>query len=97
MKVPAIPAKTKVFKAGNSQAVRIPKSLELPEGDVYIEQREGGLFISPLRGRWDLFFSEPGVDFPFTTETLRDNRAPREVDLDLGRKPAVKRRTRRNP
>ncbi len=83
MKVIDKPTKTRVFRAGNSQAVRIPKALELPEGEVYIEEREGGLFISALRGRWDLFFSEDGVDFPFTTKDLRDNRPPRDVVLEL--------------
>jgi virulence-associated protein VagC len=26
--------------------VRVPKALELPEGEVYIEPRDGGLFVS---------------------------------------------------
>jgi virulence-associated protein VagC len=76
------PIKTRVFRAGNSQAVRVPKALELPEGEVYIEPRNGGLFVSTLRGRWDLFFSEAGVDFPFDRKDLRDNRSSREVSLD---------------
>jgi virulence-associated protein VagC len=78
------PTRTRVFRAGNSQAVRIPKPLELPEGEVYIERREGGLFISALRGRWDLFFAKPGVDFPFTAEDLRHRGPHREVDLNPG-------------
>lgn len=83
MKILDKPARSKVFRAGNSQAVRIPKALELPEGDVYIERREGGLFISPLRGRWDLFFSEGGVEFPFSVEELRDNQPSRAVHLGV--------------
>lgn len=79
MKVIDNPAKTRVFRAGNSQAVRIPKAFELPEGDVYVEKRDGGLFISPLRDRWDLFFAAPGDIFPFATAELRDNRTPRDV------------------
>ena len=75
------PTKTRVFRAGNSRAVRIPKAFELPEGEVYIERRDGGLFISALRGRWDLFFSEPGVEFPYSAQELRDGRPPRDVDL----------------
>ncbi|MGH8569552.1 MAG: hypothetical protein ACREXU_16485, partial [Gammaproteobacteria bacterium] len=75
------PIKTRVFRAGNSQAIRIPKVLEMPEGDALIEPREGGLFISTLRGRWDLFFSEPGVDLPFTAEELRHHGSDREIDL----------------
>ncbi len=75
------PMKTRVFRAGNSQAVRIPKALELPEGDVLIEPRSGGLFISTLRGRWDLFFSEPGVELPFTAEELRHRGPDRDIDF----------------
>jgi len=75
------PTRTRVFRAGNSQAVRIPKPYELPEGEVYIEPREGGLFISALRGRWDLFFAKPGVDFPFAAEDLRHRGPHREVEL----------------
>jgi virulence-associated protein VagC len=89
------PTRTRVFRAGNSRAVRIPKAFDLPEGDVFIERREGGLFISPLRGRWDLFFAEPGVEFPLAAADLRDNRAPRGVRLARsGRRAApVPRRT----
>ena len=93
--------RTRVFRAGNSRAVRIPKAFELPEGEVYIERREGGLFISSLRGRWDLFFSEPGVEFPYRAKELRDSRPPREVNLAVtGKlaKPARRRsKSRRKP
>jgi virulence-associated protein VagC len=89
------PAKTRVFRAGNSQAVRIPKALELPEGEVYIEPRDGGLFVSALRGRWDLFFAEAGVNFPFDGKDLRDNRSPREVRIhSLRAKPATERKAK---
>jgi len=81
MKVIDKPMKTRVFRAGNSQAIRIPKALELPEGHVLIEPRDGGLFISTLRGRWDLFFSESGVELPFTAEELRHRGPERDVDL----------------
>ena len=81
MKVIDKPMKTRVFRAGNSQAIRIPKALELPEGHFLIEPRDGGLFISTLRGRWDLFFSEPGVELPFTAEELRHRGPERDVDL----------------
>lgn len=95
------PTRTRVFRAGNSRAVRIPRAFDLPEGEVFIEQREGGLFISSLRGRWDLFFSERGVDFPFSAAQLRDRRPPREVHLSWTGKPAARikrrRRSRRKP
>lgn len=40
---------TKVFKSGNSQAVRIPKELSLPEGDVEILKRGDELVIRPVK------------------------------------------------
>lgn len=92
------PFKTRVFRAGNSQAVRVPKALELPKGEAYIEPRDGRLFVSTLRGRWDLFFAEPGVDVPFDRHDLRDNRPRREVSVaaanttaPAARKPRLKR------
>ncbi len=72
---------TRVFRAGNSQAVRIPKAFELPEGEVRIERRAGGLFIADQRGDWASFFAQPGVDFPFTAQELRDNRPEPPVDV----------------
>lgn len=42
---------TRVFKSGNSQAVRIPKELSFPDGlqDVEVERRGDELIIRPLR------------------------------------------------
>ena len=77
------PARPRVFRAGNSRAVRILRRFGVPEGGVTIEWREGGLFISPLRGRWDLFFSDPGVEYPFTAAQLRDQRPSRAVNLEV--------------
>ena len=42
---------TKVFRSGNSQAVRIPKELYLPEGDVEILRRGDELVIRPVNKR----------------------------------------------
>ena len=75
------PMLTRVFKAGNSQAVRIPKALELEEGEVYIERRGNGLYITPKRGRWQAFFAGEPVDIDINAEQLRDTRTAREVDL----------------
>jgi virulence-associated protein VagC len=72
---------TRVFKAGNSQAVRIPKAFELEAGEVVIERRGAGLFINPKRGRWDLFFDQPGIEVDFGE--LRHGGTPRDVNLEL--------------
>ena len=50
---------TKVFKSGNSRAVRIPASIELDVSEVeIIDLGDKGILISPLRkprDPWDLF------------------------------------------
>jgi virulence-associated protein VagC len=52
-------AHSKVFWSGGSQAVRVPKALRLPEGEVTIERRGKGLLIVPVEqgddwaGFWD--------------------------------------------
>ena len=76
------PRVTRVFKAGNSQAVRIPKALELKENEVYIECRGNGLFISPKRGRWQAFFAGEPIAIDPDAESLRDTRPARDVDLN---------------
>ena len=72
---------TRVFRAGNSLAVRIPKAFEIPEGEVVIEQRNGGLFINTQRGKWAEFFAllEP-LDWTEGLDT-RSNDPQRPVDL----------------
>jgi virulence-associated protein VagC len=75
------PIITRVFKAGNSQAVRIPKSLELDTDEVYIECRGNGLYITPKRGRWQAFFAGDPIELDLDTESLRDTGPARDVDL----------------
>ncbi|WP_420594464.1 antitoxin [Deinococcus sp.] len=40
--------RSKVFKSGNSQAVRIPQELALPYGDVEVTRRGDALVITPI-------------------------------------------------
>ena len=80
MSAPTLPVTTRVFKAGNSLAVRIPKGFDIREGEATIEQRGGGLFITDKRGDWASFFTGKPVDFPFTAKELRHAGAERTVD-----------------
>lgn len=41
--------RSKTFKSGNSQAVRIPQELQLPYGDVEITRKGRDLIITPIR------------------------------------------------
>lgn len=48
----------KVFKSGNSQAVRIPKDFQLNAESVFIRKNEAGeLVISTHASRWNQLFS----------------------------------------
>jgi len=42
---------TKVFKSGNSQAVRIPKELQIKDDEVEIIKRGEELIIRPLKNQ----------------------------------------------
>jgi antitoxin VapB len=74
---------TRVFRAGNSQAVRIPKAFELPEGEVLIERRPGGLFVKPKRGGWEEFFSKMPLSLDLDPAELRATGPDRPVELDV--------------
>ncbi|WP_257252446.1 MULTISPECIES: type II toxin-antitoxin system VapB family antitoxin [unclassified Endozoicomonas] len=59
---------TSVFRNNRSQAVRIPKEFELPEGTkrVRISKRGESILITPIEGDWDSFFQmidENAVEF----------------------------------
>ena len=42
----------KVFKSGNSQAVRIPKEFRLEGEEVEIRRRGGSLILRPTKKSW---------------------------------------------
>jgi len=57
---------TKVFKSGNSMALRIPKELEPQEGDMRIERKGKGWIVEPLPSQaWPRnFFKKIRIDDP---------------------------------
>ncbi|MCP4339815.1 MAG: antitoxin [Desulfobulbaceae bacterium] len=67
---------TKVFKSNQSQAVRLPKPVALPENirEVDIVAIGNTRIITPAGGSWDDWFSGPGVtdDFMVTREQPAD-------------------------
>lgn len=73
---------TKVFKSGNSQAVRIPGAFKLDVEEVSIEKLGDGLLIRPPRAPWADYFAEmqPLEDFPDSIEPLADTRP--NIDFD---------------
>ncbi len=49
----------KVFKNGQSQAIRIPKEFRVNSDEVYIESINNMLIIKPkLKDKWESFFQE---------------------------------------
>jgi antitoxin VapB len=57
----------KVFKSGNSQAVRLPKEFQFEENEVLIERKGDTLILMPLRKTWKEYFKNAkrfSKDFP---------------------------------
>lgn len=70
----------KLFKNGNSQAVRLPKEFRF-EGDEVLMYREGDrIIMQPKKRRWDDFFaSDKRVSPDFMQE--RADAPPQEREL----------------
>jgi antitoxin VapB len=53
-----------LFRSNRSQAVRIPKDMEFPEGvkKVYLFKEGQTLTIIAVNDFWDDFFERPGID-----------------------------------
>lgn len=47
----------RVFKSGNSQAVRLPKEYQLDVKEVGIFQKDGDLVLRPVRKTWKDYFN----------------------------------------
>ncbi|MDR1149032.1 MAG: type II toxin-antitoxin system VapB family antitoxin [Spirochaetaceae bacterium] len=46
---------TKVFRSGNSQAIRIPKEYKIDEEELYINKIGNTIVLFPKNDPWDLF------------------------------------------
>ena len=74
---------TRVFKSGNSQAVRIPREFQLDVSEVEISRVGDALIIRPKQKTLAKAFhlvTEMSDDFMMDG---RDDRAPQERDFDL--------------
>jgi antitoxin VapB len=63
----------RVFKSGNSQAVRLPKEFQLDVAEVQVFQKDGDLVLRPMRKTWQDYFDRGrrfSDDFPMTIEDL---------------------------
>lgn len=75
-------AVAKVFKNGQSQAIRIPKEFRVETQEVYIEKVGNTLIIKPKNGnKWDLFFDDlESVD---TKDFLIERKQPKQQEREL--------------
>lgn len=61
----------KVFKSGNSQAVRIPKEFHLEDEEVEIRRKGDSLILRPKKRSWTALFES--LD-KFTDDFMTDGR-----------------------
>jgi antitoxin VapB len=71
-----------IFKSNQTQAVRLPKAVALPEHvkRVDIVKQGSGRLIIPAGESWDAFFAGPRLDEDFLTD--RAQPAPQRRDPD---------------
>ena len=73
--------KTKIFKSGNSLAVRLPKDYQIDVEEVYIAKQDNKLVIFPAKEKWDVLFELLGEieDKDF----LKDRKQPKLQEREL--------------
>ena len=49
---------TRIFKSGNSQAVRIPKQYRFKNKKAFIRKEKNRIIITPVENQWDELFEE---------------------------------------
>ncbi|WP_293444960.1 type II toxin-antitoxin system VapB family antitoxin [Persephonella sp.] len=76
--------KTKVFKSGNSLAVRLPKGYQIDAEEVYIAKQNNKLVIFPEKEKWDVLFDmlEELADTE-TKDFLKNRNQPKAQERDL--------------
>ena len=65
--------RAKVFKSGNSQAVRLPKEFQIDAKEVHIIRQEGDLILRPVQKTWEDYFEHGrrfSEDFPESIEDI---------------------------
>jgi antitoxin VapB len=63
----------KLFRNGQSQAVRLPKEFRFEEDHVYIRRSGNAVLLIPARGSWDSLVASLGK---FTDDFLADRGQP---------------------
>jgi antitoxin VapB len=61
----------KIFKSGNSQAVRLPKEFQFSGDEVYIKKAGRGVILIPKDDPWEMFEQSLGE---FTEDYMEGKR-----------------------
>ncbi len=73
--------KTKIFKSGNSLAVRLPKDYQIDTEEVYITKQDNKLIIFPAKEKWDVLFELLGETED--KDFLKDRKQPKVPEREL--------------
>ena len=75
--------KTKIFKSGNSYAVRLPKEFRLNCDTVYIKREGKRIVLIPPDDKWDDLFDRLRKSKDITNEFMKDRNQPLPQEREL--------------
>ncbi len=75
--------KTKVFKSGNSYAVRLPKEFRLNCDTVHIKKEGNHIVLIPPDNKWDDLFDKLKESKKLTNEFLKERNQPLSQEREL--------------
>ena len=64
----------KLFRNGQSQAVRLPKEFRFEDGFVYIKKSANAVILIPAKNSWDSLFASLGA---FSADFMSERRPPK--------------------
>ncbi|MHC1728752.1 MAG: antitoxin [Syntrophobacteraceae bacterium] len=67
----------KIFKSGNSQAVRLPKEFQFSGNEVFIKKSGRSVILTPKDVPWEMFEQSLGE---FTEDYMEGNRIQPPLD-----------------
>jgi len=74
---------TKVFKSGNSLAVRIPKEFAVKEKELCITKVGNRILLFPPDKKWDVIFEELNGIQELCNDFLEDRNQPKPQEREL--------------
>ncbi len=75
--------KTKVFKSGNSYAVRLPKEFRLNCDTVYIKREGKRIVLIPPDNKWDELFDRLRESKDITSGFMKERNQPLPQEREL--------------